>query len=337
MPRSIIQAVDLLPCIIQDARTGEVLTLAYMNDEALARTRETGEMWSWSRSRQELWHKGETSGNVQRLKELRLDCDQDAILALVEPAGPGLPHRRAHVLPQRRPRPGPGRGARDPGADDRRAARGPARGELHRRALADRELAGAKVREEAEEVARAAREEPDERVAEEAADVLYHLAVLMAERGMQLSDAYEVLQWPSPLATSSSTPSVEEVRELAKDHSLVPLRHTFIADCETPVSAYLKLRGDGPSFLLESAEQASRGAGRSSGSGRAPRSAWITGSTPTRTGWPDEELADTGSPRSTACRRSPAASWACSATTSPQRGADHWRAQPRRRGRPELP
>ena len=56
----------LVPCIVQDARTGEVLTLAYMNEEALARTRETGEMWFWCRSRQELWHKGETSGNVQR-------------------------------------------------------------------------------------------------------------------------------------------------------------------------------------------------------------------------------------------------------------------------------
>src|SRR5688572_32391564 len=80
--------VELLPCIVQDARTGEVLTLAYMNDEALERTRATGEMWFWSRSRQELWHKGETSGNVQRLKEIRFDCDEDAILALVEPAGP---------------------------------------------------------------------------------------------------------------------------------------------------------------------------------------------------------------------------------------------------------
>ena len=65
-----------------------MLTLAYMNDEASQRTRETGEMWFWSRSANELWHKGATSGNVQKLKELRLDCDEDAILALVEPAGP---------------------------------------------------------------------------------------------------------------------------------------------------------------------------------------------------------------------------------------------------------
>src|SRR5215213_10185118 len=78
----------LVPCILQDSRTGEVLTLAYMNEEALSRTRATGELWFWSRSREELWHKGETSGNVMRLRGLRYDCDADALLALVEPAGP---------------------------------------------------------------------------------------------------------------------------------------------------------------------------------------------------------------------------------------------------------
>src|SRR3954464_263240 len=78
----------LLPCVVQDWATGEVLTVAYMNEEALARTRESGETWFWSRSRQELWHKGETSGNVQRVRELRWDCDNDTLLALVEPAGP---------------------------------------------------------------------------------------------------------------------------------------------------------------------------------------------------------------------------------------------------------
>ena len=80
--------MELTPCIVQDSRTGEVLTLAYMNEESLERTRATGEMWFWSRSREELWHKGETSGNVQRLKALRYDCDNDAFVALVEPAGP---------------------------------------------------------------------------------------------------------------------------------------------------------------------------------------------------------------------------------------------------------
>src|SRR4051794_33836375 len=78
----------LVPCVIQDWRSGEVLTLAYMNAEALQRTRETGELHLYSRSRQELWHKGATSGHTQAVRALRLDCDGDAILAPVDPAGP---------------------------------------------------------------------------------------------------------------------------------------------------------------------------------------------------------------------------------------------------------
>src|SRR3954464_11568459 len=81
----------LVPVVVQDWSTGEVLTLAYANAEAIARTRETGELHLWSRSRQELWHKGATSGNVQKVRALRLDCDGDALLALVEPAGPACP------------------------------------------------------------------------------------------------------------------------------------------------------------------------------------------------------------------------------------------------------
>src|SRR6266850_3341298 len=78
----------LIPTVVQDARTLEILTLAYMNEESLKRTIQTQETWFWSRSRKELWHKGETSGNTQRVVELILDCDQDAIVVLVEPAGP---------------------------------------------------------------------------------------------------------------------------------------------------------------------------------------------------------------------------------------------------------
>ena len=182
--------MDLLPCIVQDARTGEVLTLAYMNDESLRRTRETGEMWFWSRSREELWHKGETSGNVQRVKELRLDCDEDAILALVEPAGPACHtgERTCFHKGDLDPVPAEALATLERTIEARRGA-DTYTGTL----LADRELVGAKVREEAEEVARAAREESDERLADEAADVLYHLAVLMAARGLRLADAYEVL------------------------------------------------------------------------------------------------------------------------------------------------
>ena len=78
----------LIPAIVQDAATREVLTLAYMNAESLARTLQTNQTWFWSRSRAELWHKGATSGNTQRVVEVLPDCDRDALIVLVEPAGP---------------------------------------------------------------------------------------------------------------------------------------------------------------------------------------------------------------------------------------------------------
>lgn len=78
----------LMPAIVQDAQSGAVLMLAYMNAEALRLTQETGESHFWSRSRQELWHKGTTSGNVQRVREIRVDCDADTILLKVDSAGP---------------------------------------------------------------------------------------------------------------------------------------------------------------------------------------------------------------------------------------------------------
>ena len=78
----------LVPAIVQDVATLQVLMLAYMNAEALRLTQETGEAHFWSRSRRELWHKGATSGNVQRVREVRVDCDADTILLLVDPAGP---------------------------------------------------------------------------------------------------------------------------------------------------------------------------------------------------------------------------------------------------------
>ena len=82
------QLNGLIPAIVQDAETGEVLTLAYMNRESLQLTLEKGETYFWSRSRNELWHKGETSGNTQRVVEVRVDCDEDALLVRVQPAGP---------------------------------------------------------------------------------------------------------------------------------------------------------------------------------------------------------------------------------------------------------
>jgi phosphoribosyl-AMP cyclohydrolase len=81
-------ADGLAPCVVQDARTGEVLMVAYASEDAMVRTLATGEAHFWSRSRHELWHKGATSGNVQRVVSVRLDCDHDAVLLVVEPAGP---------------------------------------------------------------------------------------------------------------------------------------------------------------------------------------------------------------------------------------------------------
>jgi phosphoribosyl-ATP pyrophosphohydrolase/phosphoribosyl-AMP cyclohydrolase len=184
----------LVPVVIQDWASGEVLTLAYANAEAIERTRETGEMHLWSRSRNELWHKGATSGNVQKVRALRMDCDGDAVLALVEPAGPAchtgqrtcfhngeadvrapheaLPDLERTLVDRQRERP---------------------EGSYTVQLLDDPPFIGAKVMEEAEEVSRAAREETDDRVDEEAADVLYHLTVLLRSRGRDLADAEEVL------------------------------------------------------------------------------------------------------------------------------------------------
>ena len=184
----------LVPVVVQDWSTGEVLTLAYADAEAVARTRGTGELHLWSRSRGEPWHKGATSGNVQRVRALRLDCDGDALLALVEPAGPAC-HTGARTCFFTGDLEPPAPHEALPGLErtlDERARDRPA-GSYTVELLDDRPRIGAKVREEAEEVARAAREEEDDRVDEEAADVLYHLTVLLHSRGRTLADAEKVL------------------------------------------------------------------------------------------------------------------------------------------------
>lgn len=184
----------LVPCVVQDWDSGEVLMLAYMNAQALERTRETGELHLWSRSRGEPWHKGATSGNVQSVRALRVDCDGDTVLALVEPAGPAC-HTGERTCFHR--------GELDPGAPCEtlaalertlleRARERPV-GSYTVELLDHPAHIGEKVMEEAEEVARAAREESDERVDEEAADVLYHLLVLLHSRGRSLADAERVL------------------------------------------------------------------------------------------------------------------------------------------------
>ena len=164
-----------------------------MNAEALERTRETGELHLWSRSRDELWRKGATSGNTQAVEALRYDCDADTVLALVDPAGPACHTGERTCFFQGEMELAPHEAL--PALERTIAARAAERpeGSYTARLLSDPRVIGDKVQEEAEEVARAAREESDERVAEEAADVLYHLTVLLHSRGLSLADPEKVL------------------------------------------------------------------------------------------------------------------------------------------------
>ena len=190
----VFDEAGLVPVVVQDAATGEVLTLAYANAEAVALTRSSGELHLWSRSRAELWHKGATSGNIQKVVALRLDCDGDALLAIVHPAGPAchpgerscffesidageVPHEALPELERV--------------LSDR--AREKPSGSYSVELLEDPDFSAAKVREEAEEVGRAVLSESDERVDEEAADLLFHLTALLHSRGHSLSDAQRVL------------------------------------------------------------------------------------------------------------------------------------------------
>jgi phosphoribosyl-AMP cyclohydrolase / phosphoribosyl-ATP pyrophosphohydrolase len=184
----------LVPCIAQDWRSGEVLMLAYMNAEALERTRETGEVHFFSRSRRELWRKGASSGNTLALKALRYDCDADAVLAIVQAAGPACHTGERtcfHNGQRERLAPFETLPALERTIEQRAAAR--PEGSYTATLIADRELNSGKLREEADEAARAALGESDERFAEEAADVIYHLAVLLRGRGLSLQDAERVL------------------------------------------------------------------------------------------------------------------------------------------------
>jgi phosphoribosyl-AMP cyclohydrolase / phosphoribosyl-ATP pyrophosphohydrolase len=199
----------LVPCVMQDARSGEVLTLAYMNEDALQLTLETREIHFYSRSRREIWRKGGTSGNIQRVRQIRYDCDGDALVALVDPAGPAC-HTGERSCFYRDLE-----GSADPGIDapsvpgeptplpyEALAAlertlvsrqRSQPDGSYTVELLSDPRLAGDKVREEAAEVVKAVSSESDERVAEEGADVVYHLAVLLLSRGLSMAEVLHVL------------------------------------------------------------------------------------------------------------------------------------------------
>ena len=172
------------PAIVQDSATGRVLMLAWMNDEAERLTRETSEAWFWSRSREQLWRKGETSGNTLAVDELRDDCDGDAHPAARDAGGPGMPHGLDDVLRA-------GAVAHDLGARARASGRLVHRLAARRRR---RRACARKVGEEAVELSVAALDEPDERVVEEAADLVYHLYVLLAARGLDIAQVDEALR-----------------------------------------------------------------------------------------------------------------------------------------------
>jgi phosphoribosyl-ATP pyrophosphohydrolase/phosphoribosyl-AMP cyclohydrolase len=179
----------LIPVVAQDARGGRVLMVAFANREALERTLDTGVMHFWSRSRRQLWRKGETSGNALRLRSLHADCDSDTLLALVEPtgpachtgeitcfgasAGPVLPELWETLVSRAEERPGNSYTAR---------------------LLEDENLRIKKVGEEATELVLAIMKESGQRQSEEAADLLYHLLVALLGAGNTLDSVLEELE-----------------------------------------------------------------------------------------------------------------------------------------------
>ncbi|MFP6326496.1 MULTISPECIES: bifunctional phosphoribosyl-AMP cyclohydrolase/phosphoribosyl-ATP diphosphatase HisIE [Bacillus amyloliquefaciens group] len=185
----------LIPAIVQDAASKEVLTLAYMNRESYEKTIETKETWFYSRSRQELWHKGATSGNTQKVKAIRYDCDQDALVVLAEPSGPAC-HKGSYSCfsPEKAD------------AQDRFGILNELESVIAKRQA---EMPGGayttylfregvdkilkKVGEEAAEVIIAAKNRDHEELKWEAADLLYHLLVLLREQSLPLDDVLDVL------------------------------------------------------------------------------------------------------------------------------------------------
>jgi phosphoribosyl-AMP cyclohydrolase / phosphoribosyl-ATP pyrophosphohydrolase len=191
----------LIPAVIQDARTREVLTVAYMNQEALQRTIEQGETWLWSRSRKQLWHKGETSGNSQKVVNVRLDCDNDTVLVEVEPKGPAC-HTGAYSC-----------FGTEPGIEgvltdlykliEQRKEQRPEGSYTTYLFNSGLDKILKKVGEEATETIIAAKNPEADRLTSETADLLYHLIVLLVERGVELEDVIRELNNRRSNATQS--------------------------------------------------------------------------------------------------------------------------------------
>ena len=182
----------LIPAVVQDARTREVLTVAYMNEEALRLTMEKGQTYFYSRSRKSLWHKGETSGNFQNVRRIALDCDSDTVLVEVEPVGPAC-HTGSYSCFEVEP----GFGAEIRQLYDLIATRKETRpqGSYTTRLFNEGiDKIVKKLGEEAVETVIAAKNDSSQRIVEETADLLYHLLVTLVEKGVTLEDIREELQ-----------------------------------------------------------------------------------------------------------------------------------------------
>jgi phosphoribosyl-AMP cyclohydrolase / phosphoribosyl-ATP pyrophosphohydrolase len=194
----------LIPAIVQDAVSKEVLTLAYMNKESLDKSIETRETWFYSRSRQELWHKGATSGNTQKIVDMKFDCDQDAVVVLVEPAGPACHNGTTSCFTESLFTGEEAVSGAESLADyqilfeleqlirnrEKERPEGAYTTYLFEKGV-DKILK--KVGEEASEVIIAAKNRDAEELKWEAADLLYHLYVLLVEQGLPARDVLGVL------------------------------------------------------------------------------------------------------------------------------------------------
>ena len=183
----------LMPVVVQDVKNNNVLMLAYVNEESLEKTKQTGYMHYWSRSRDALWKKGETSGNVLTVREVRTDCDSDCLLVIADPAGPTCHTNARTCFGEATPTVAGIAAALDAVIEERDAFR-PAGSYTTRLLESGLSATLAKVEEEAHELAAAARNELETRVVEEAADLVFHVAVLLRQRGVHLTDVLEALK-----------------------------------------------------------------------------------------------------------------------------------------------
>jgi phosphoribosyl-ATP pyrophosphohydrolase/phosphoribosyl-AMP cyclohydrolase len=193
MPEPVFDASGLVTVVVQDRASGDVLMVAYANREALARTAETGLAHFWSRSRQALWKKGETSGAVMRVVEVRADCDWDALLMVVEPSGPACHTGTRTCFGEESPTSAAvlAELTRVITARDQKRPEG---SYVTRLMVSGLDHTLKKVGEEATEVILAAKGESDERLAEETADLLFHLLVALQQRGLPIERALDVLK-----------------------------------------------------------------------------------------------------------------------------------------------